>query len=105
LVSRAVPFVPRVLTVHHGQLGDEPRALSDFALDPDLALMLFHDAVADRQAQAGPIARPFGREERVENPDENLQGNAGTAIGDSNANLVAALLGRHFDHAFAEMVI
>ena len=52
----------------------------------DPAAMLLDDAVADAQAQAGPLSHRFGREERLKDPLEMLFGNADAVVLDLDFN-------------------
>ena len=50
-----------------GQAHDEGRALSArIVVAKNLAAMLFHDAVADAEPEAGSLAHFLGGEERIE---------------------------------------
>ena len=53
-----------------GKFEDEPGALADHALAVDRAVVLAHDAVGDREAEAGALADRLGGEERVVDPRE-----------------------------------
>src|SRR5262245_40491569 len=52
--------------VDTGQKHLKGTALSGLAIDDDLAVVLFHDPVDDREAEAGPLPRLLGGEERLE---------------------------------------
>ena len=71
LVRRA----PRLdLLERQGQ--GEPGALADRAVAPDRTLVLSHDPVDDRQAEARAAADRFRREERIVNARQLLGWNA-----------------------------
>src|SRR2546422_3201716 len=50
----------------------EQAALARPALHLDAAAVIGHDTLGDGQAEAGALPRRLGREERIEDPPENL---------------------------------
>src|SRR5205807_4789269 len=50
----------------HGQIDAEGRAVPRFAIDVDVPVVLFDDAVGHGEAEARAFAQLFGREERLE---------------------------------------
>src|ERR1700734_2595403 len=49
------------------QVDLERRPVADFAVDPDVAAALFHDAINGGESKTRTAAGPFGRKERLEN--------------------------------------
>ena len=60
----------------------EPRALPDRAVAANRAVVLAHDAVGDRQPEAGAAADRLGGEERIVDARQLLGRNARTGVGD-----------------------
>ena len=67
----------------------EARALPDRAVAVNRAVVLAHDAVGDRQAEAGAAADRLGREERVVDARELLRRNPGAGVGDFGDRAIA----------------
>ena len=74
---------------HGGQRHGEARALTDRAVAGDRAVVLAHDAIGDRQAEAGALADRFGGEERIVDARDVFAGNPGARIGDFDHGAVA----------------
>src|SRR6185369_13968127 len=76
------PLRPRPLKLCSGRRQDhaERRAAADGALDGDVAAVLAHHLVDERESEAG--ARLLGRVERVEDVIERLRGDARPLVGD-----------------------
>ena len=74
---------------HGRKRQDEPRALPDRAVAVDRAVVLAHDAVGDRQAEAGALADRLGREERIVDAGEVLARNPGAGVGHFGDRAVA----------------
>ena len=64
--------------------------LARLAVDRDGAIMFLDDAVADREAEAGPFAGWFGREKRLENLVPDFSRHAGPVVNDFNLDIVIA---------------
>src|SRR6516165_9795699 len=63
------------------QSNGEPSELADLAIDGDRAAMLLgHDVIADREAEAGSFTSRLGREERLEQLVLNLGWDANAVI-------------------------
>src|SRR2546422_7057883 len=62
------------------KLDDEGRAAVGARLAAEPTLMLLDDAVGHPEAEPGALAGWFGREERVEDPGEQLRRNAGPGV-------------------------
>src|SRR6266567_7633341 len=73
---------------HYGKLNNEPRADGMVLFHPDRAMMIFHDATDDGQAESG--AALFGGEIGQEEFFLELAGHAVACIGDGNLDRVAA---------------
>src|SRR4029077_7452168 len=71
---------------------DERRAASDFTLDDDRAVELFHDTFGNGQAEAEAPA--LGGDEVVEDRREPVGGDARSRVRDSDFDLVAVASGR-----------
>ena len=67
----------------------EPRALPDRAVAVNRAVVLAHDAVGDRQAEARAAADRLGREERIVDARQLLRRNAGAGVGDLGDHAIA----------------
>ena len=74
---------------HGGQRDGEARALADRAVAGDRAVVLAHDAVGDRQAEAGALADGFGGEERIVDARDVFARNPGARIGDFDDGAIA----------------
>ena len=57
-------------------------------------MLLHDDVVADRQAQAGALARGLGREERVEDAVADLRRDAVAVVADPHLHRVAQVARR-----------
>ena len=79
----------------------EPRALPDRAVAADRAVVLAHDAVGDRQAEAGAAADRLGREERIVDARELLRRDARAGVGDLGDRAIAVDARRHRQPAAA----
>src|SRR5450759_3148214 len=64
-----------------------PPAGSALELDP--TTVIGHDALADREAEAGPLADRLGREERVEDPRADRRRDPAAIVGDLEHDVVA----------------
>ena len=67
---------------HQRQLDPKRRAASGPERNRDAAAVLFDDAPAERQPQAGSLARRLRREERFENLPLDVRRDAGAGIRD-----------------------
>src|SRR5206468_10756620 len=67
----------------------EHAALAGPALDLDPAAVVGHDALRDGETEAGALSRRLGREERIENPAEDLLGHARSLVLELHLDLVA----------------
>ena len=65
-----------------GQPDGEADSFARSGLDLDRASVLLDDAVADRKAEAGPLADGLGGEERVEDPLADRRLDAAAGVGD-----------------------
>ena len=74
-----------------GSVEREARALADGAVAGDRAAVLLHDAVGDRQAEAGALADLLRREERIVDPRELFGRNPGAGVGDFDRRADRAL--------------
>jgi hypothetical protein len=89
----------------HGETDAEEAAAAEFALGRDCAAVVADDAVADRQAQAGPLPDRLGREERLEDVWQVLGTDAAAVVLDLNQDIVGRtshpsfLLGADLDEA------
>ena len=70
------------------QADAEGRPLADPALDLDAPPVAVDDPVHDRQPQSRPLPHVLGREERVEDPRENLGRNPGAVVPDREVKSV-----------------
>src|SRR6185436_14062558 len=59
-----------------GKVDLEARAFARLAVHPDISTALLDDAVDGRQPEAGSLAGPFRREERLEDVMARLEGHA-----------------------------
>src|SRR5690242_18283733 len=59
-------------------------------------MLLGHDVVANREAEAGPFPGRLGREERLEQLVLDLRRNAGAVVTDADFHLVAEISRRDF---------
>jgi len=66
--------------LRYGHLDGEPSPLARLTLRMDVAAMLLDNAVTDRQSQTGAFAGLFGAEKGVEDPVDDLHGNAGAVV-------------------------
>ena len=74
------------------QSNGELSELADLAIDGDRAAMLLgHDVVADRKAEAGAFAGWLGREEGLKELVLDLRGNAGAVVVDADFNRIAEI--------------
>src|SRR5437867_10097111 len=67
----------------------EHAALAGPALDLDPAAVVGHDALRERESEAGALSRRLGREERIEDPAEDLLGHARSLVLELHLDLVA----------------
>src|ERR1051325_9762366 len=88
----ALVFFNAIVNTRQVDLEGGPSA--DFAIHPDIAALLFDDAVARRQPQAGSLAHLFRGEERFENPRQRFLINAMTRIGNGQHNVRTDLSSR-----------
>jgi len=58
----------------------ERGSLAHPTVDLDRTLMPFDDAIRDREPQAGPLSKRFGREERAEDLVDVLRGNTMASV-------------------------
>src|SRR4029078_10174396 len=65
-----------------GEIEIEDRAVSDFAIDGDVAAALIDEAIDHRQADPRTAAFLFGGEERLEHTVPNLRRHARSGVGD-----------------------
>ena len=65
---------------NRGEVEFEGCAMRRFAVNPDVAAALFHNAVHDRQPQAGAFAHFLGGEEGIENARQNRFVDAGPGV-------------------------
>src|SRR5687767_12130095 len=76
------------------QTDGEARALADLAVAGDRAAVFLHDAVRDREPEAGALANLLGREERIVDARQLLGRNARAGVADFD-DRAAAVLARH----------
>ena len=88
--------------LHDRQLDDEGRSLARPAFDANAPAVVVDDAVADRQAEAGPLAAFLRREERVEDAAQVLRRNADAIVDERQEDV--ALLGARADLQLAAAV-
>ena len=67
------------------------------AVDCYLSIMLFHDRIDQREAQAGPLAGVLGGEEGFEQAVDDRLGNAAALILDDQVDSVLAGLAAYAD--------
>src|SRR5439155_462091 len=67
----------------------EHAALAGPALDLDPAAVVGHDALRDGETEAGALSRRLGREERIEDPAEDLLVHARSLVLELHLDLVA----------------
>src|SRR5260370_15547580 len=79
-LARIRGWDPGWLAGKRGQADDEGRSLRHPTLHRDASTMVFHDPLADRQAQAGALL--LGREERNENVQLLVTCDSATGIRD-----------------------
>src|SRR5215469_2563421 len=79
-----------------GQSNGELSEIADLAIDGDRAAMLLgHDVVADREAEAGAFTSRLGREERLKKPVSVVGRDAGAVVTDADFNGVAEIPRRY----------
>ena len=79
-----------------GQSDSELGELADLTIDLDRAAMLLgHDVVADREAEAGSLAGRFGREERLKKLVFDLRWDTDAIVADSDFDHIAEIARRH----------
>src|SRR5438552_1771635 len=81
------------------KLDDEGRAAVGARLAAEPPLMLLDDAVGHPEAEPGALAGWFGREERVEDPGEQLRRNAGPGVSHLDPDAPFRLRGPERQHA------
>src|SRR5258706_15715790 len=59
------------------------------ALDADLAAVLLHDSIDNREAEASAYADRLGRKKWIENSGHDFSGNAGTMVGNFHSDAIA----------------
>lgn len=69
------------------------------AVDIDLAIMLFHDRIDQREAQPGALSRVLGGEEWLEQPILDGLGNSTALILDDQVDRLLGLLAADADRA------
>ena len=70
-----------------------------FAVDRDrAAVLLRHDIIADRETEAGPLARRLGGEERLEQFVPDFRGNADAVVPHPDLDRIAGVVRRHAQH-------
>ncbi len=95
----------RLRGVDPRQVDLEARALSHFAVQPDVSAALLHRAVHRSEAQPGSLADGLGREERLEDPGLGLRVHPRPRIGDGqhdvaprgNGDPIGGILGVEID--------
>src|ERR1700693_5311499 len=96
----AVPVIPSTASVS-GEIraaseGIERLTLTDPAVDLDrAAVLLGHDVVADREAEAGALAGRLGGKERLEQPVLDLGRNADAIVPRANLDDIAEVSRHH----------
>src|SRR5581483_3539824 len=78
----------RLPRLAQGKPDQEPR-LAGTRFHTNITLVLADDAVYGIQAQAGALARRFGREERFKNPAPDLGRDAGSVVDDLDSRAIA----------------
>src|SRR5229473_7837016 len=71
-----------------GEIEQKGCAAPRLARDRDVAAALLHDAVDDRQAEAGALALFLGREERLEEPGARLLVHALAGVADAQPRVL-----------------
>ena len=73
------------------QVNLEDRPFAEFAVNPNVAATLFHDAVDSGQTQASAFANLLGGEERLEDMRFRFGVHAATGVGDRHNDVVPRL--------------
>src|SRR5215472_4993645 len=82
--------------VSTGQSNGELSELTDPAIDSDRAAMLLgHDVIADREAEASAFTRRLGREERLKELVFDLRWDTDAIVADSDFDHIAEIARRH----------
>src|SRR5687768_8468065 len=68
-----------VVLLSHRKFNDKPRAARLIGPHPNIAAMIFHDLIDDRQSEARTLL--FGGKSRLENSNSGLRGHAATVVG------------------------
>jgi hypothetical protein len=90
---RARRVLPREvgLGVVGGEVDGERAPRAGLAGDEHLAAALRHDAVDGREAEAGAVSRPLGREERLEDPLLDVAAHADARVPDGERDVAPGL--------------